>query len=706
VFFMNSDRQRGFSGLLTVKATLALIVGVLAALVLIACGIAGNDAWRSYAAAMRVAEVNAITDQLLKGLESIQLERGQTNTALQAPAAATAQVNEVIQQRRSQGDAVLSPALAQMTATANAEGKKLIGEVEQAYERTRQLRKNADGAVRLPKEQRDAALLKSWYPTVSGLLTAIQSLWTSASREISKEDPIVGQLTMVKQAAFQMREYAGRERAVHAGNISAGRVLSAEQQRDVATWRGQVQSNWQTIRDLSAGAATPLTTAVSAAQQGYFGNFQAQTEAVYKAGAAGSSYPIGVQQWYDASNPALELIVRIKDAAVEVTNSHAAAKAAAARLQLILVSLVTLLGIGVSIASVWILSRRVIGPLTAMTAAMQRLAGGDLSIDVPALGRGDEVGAMARSVAVFRDNAVKAEELAREQRAEQQRKEQRQHAMESLTKGFDRNATSVLDAVATSIVEMRATAEKMASVAAANTSKASAVASGARETSSNVQTVAAATEQLSASVGEINRQVTQSAAIAAKAVREAEGTNAEIQGLAAMAQRIGDIVELINSIAAQTNLLALNATIEAARAGESGRGFAVVAAEVKSLAHQTSKATEEIAAQIAAIQGATQKSVVSIEAIGKTIGEISEIATTIASAIEQQGAATREIARNVQQAAAGTQEVSSNVGGVTEGAAATGAAASEVEAAAGNLSQQSQQLREQVDAFLGQVRAA
>ncbi|MBN8510073.1 MAG: hypothetical protein J0L57_15855, partial [Burkholderiales bacterium] len=169
--------------------------------------------------------------------------------------------------------------------------------------------------------------------------------------------------------------------------------------------------------------------------------------------------------------------------------------------------------------------------------------------------RGDEVGAMARSVAVFRDNAVKAEGLAAEQRAEQQKKEHRQHAMETLTKGFDHNATSVLEAVAASIVEMRATAEKMATIAAENTSKASAVASGARETSSNVQTVAAATEQLSASVSEINRQVTQSAAIAAKAVREAEGTNAEIQGLATMAQRIGDIVELINSIAAQTNLL-------------------------------------------------------------------------------------------------------------------------------------------------------
>ncbi|MEH2533789.1 methyl-accepting chemotaxis protein [Bradyrhizobium sp. AZCC 1588] len=702
---MHSKRE-ALSGTFTVKTTLAVIVGVLAVLVLISCAITGADAWRSYTAAVRVAEVNANADHLLKGLENIQLERGQTNTALQAPAPANAQTGEVIQKRRSQGDAVLAPALRQIAATATPEGKKLIADVEQAYERVRQLRRSADSALQIPKEQRDAELLKSWYPAVSDLLTRIQSLWTIASREISREDAIVGELTMVKQSAFLMREYAGRERAVHAGNISAGRALSTEQQRDIANWRGQVQSNWQTIRDLTAGAASPLVSAVAAAEQNFLGNFKVQTDTIYKAGIAGAGYSMTVQQWYDASNPALESIVRIKDAAVEVTNVHAAAKAAAARTQLIIVALVTLLGIVVGMGSIWVLSRRVICPLTAMTAAMQRLAGGDLSIDIPALARADEVGEMARSVAVFRDNAVRANALATEQRAEQQKKEQRQQVMETLTSGFDQSASRVLDAVATSIVEMRATAERMAAVATENTNKASAVASGARETSSNVQTVATATEELSASVTEISRQVSQSAAIAAKAVEEAQGTNAEIQGLAAMAQRIGDIVKLINNIASQTNLLALNATIEAARAGDSGRGFAVVAAEVKSLAEQTSKATEEIASQISAIQGATQKSVVSIEAIGKTIGEISEIATTIASAIEQQGAATQEIARNVQQAAAGTQEVSANVGGVTEGAAATGAAASQVETAAGNLSRQSQQLREQVDAFLGQVRAA
>jgi len=230
------SKHEALSGI-TVKTTLSVIVAVLAALVLISCAIAGKDAWRSYTAAARVAEVNAHADQLLKGLESIQLERGQTNTALQAPVAASGETRDLIQKRRSQGDAALGPALQQIAGSATAEGKKLIAEVEQAYERVKQLRRNADSALQSAKEQRDAELLKSWYPTVSDLLTRIQSLWTVASREISKEDAIVGELTMIKQSAFLMREYAGRERAVHAGNISAGRALSGEQQRDIAGWR-------------------------------------------------------------------------------------------------------------------------------------------------------------------------------------------------------------------------------------------------------------------------------------------------------------------------------------------------------------------------------------------------------------------------------------------------------------------------------------
>ena len=699
---MTTGRSRGLS----LKATLAMVVSTLAILVLIACGIAGADAWRGYVGAGRVAEVNANTDLLLKGLESIQLERGQTNTALQAPAPVTAEVRNVIAKRRADGDPLLSNALDRIATSGIADSDRLIADVRQAYDRVKQARQRADAALQLPKEQRDAELLKSWYPALSDLLAKIQNLWTAASREVSKEDAIVGQLTTVKQSAIVMREYAGRERAMHAANLSANRPLSAEQQRDIANWRGYVQSAWQIIRDISAGGAPKLVAAVAAAERGFVQNLQTHIEAITKAGVAGAPYPMSVQQWFEVSNPALELIVRIKDAAVEVTTEHAAAKASTTEIRLILVIALTAIGIAISAFSIWVVSRRVARPLLAMTSAMRRLAGGDSSIDVPALSRNDEIGEMARSVEVFRDNAIKADAVQADQEAEHQKKERRQQTIDTLTGGFDLQATSVLETVASSIAEMRVTAAKMSAVATENTSKSSAVAAAAHDTSINVQTVAAATEQLSASVAEIGRQVTHSANIAAKAVEEAGQTNADVQSLATMTGKIGDVMKLINDIASQTNLLALNATIEAARAGEAGKGFAVVASEVKTLANQTSKATEEISSQITAIQGATHKSVEAIAGIGKTIGEISHVAAAISAAVEQQRAATQAIARNVQQAATGTQEVSDNVVGVTQAASETGEAATQVEAAASTLSTESQRLREHVGAFLAQVRAA
>jgi hypothetical protein len=260
---MTTDLMTGRSRGLSLKATLAAVVATLAILVLLACGIAGVEAWHGYVGAGRVAEVNANTDLLLKGLESIQLERGQTNTALQGPTPVTAQVKDLIAKRRADCDPSLSKALDQLTASGISGGDRLIADVRQAYDRVKQARQGADTALQVPKDQRDAALLKSWYPVVSDLLAKIQTLWAAASGEVSKEDAIVGQLTTIKQNAIQMREYAGRERAMHAANLSANRPLSAEQQREIANWRGYVQSAWQTIRDVSAGGAPRLLAAVA-----------------------------------------------------------------------------------------------------------------------------------------------------------------------------------------------------------------------------------------------------------------------------------------------------------------------------------------------------------------------------------------------------------------------------------------------------------
>ena len=345
-------------------------------------------------------------------------------------------------------------------------------------------------------------------------------------------------------------------------------------------------------------------------------------------------------------------------------------------------------------------------PIVRTTDTMGRLAKHDLTVEIEGADRKDEVGSMARAVQVFKDSMIEGDRLAAEQKAEQVKKEARAKAVEGYIGEFDKSVANVLEMVASASTELQSTAQSMSSTAEETSRQSTAVAAASEQASTNVQTVASAAEELSSSIAEISRQVSESTRIANQATEQANQTNQQIQGLAEAAQRIGDVVKLITDIAGQTNLLALNATIEAARAGDAGKGFAVVASEVKGLANQTAKATEEISAKIAEMQAATSTSVQAVQTIGQTIGRINEIATTIASAVEEQGAATKEIARNVQQASAGTNEVSSNISGVTKAAADTGAAASQVLGASGELSKQSETLRSQVDGFLAKIRAA
>jgi methyl-accepting chemotaxis protein len=357
-------------------------------------------------------------------------------------------------------------------------------------------------------------------------------------------------------------------------------------------------------------------------------------------------------------------------------------------------------------ALAWLIGGGIVKPVSGMTRAMRKLAGGDKSAEIPAKDAKDEIGEMAQAVQVFKESMIEADRLAAEQRTEQARKEERQKAIESYIGTFDRSVREALEGLASAATEMRATATSMSATAEETQRQAGTVASASEQTSANVQTVAASAEEMTSSISEIGRQVTQAAQTARKAVEDAQRTNGTVNTLAEAAQKIGQVVELIQDIASQTNLLALNATIEAARAGEAGKGFAVVASEVKSLANQTAKATEEIAAQIGSIQTVTDEAVTAIQGIGGTIGHISEISTTIASAVEEQGAATQEIARNTQEAARGTEQVSSNISGVNRAAGETGAAAAQVLASAEQLGRQSETLRADVNRFLEKIRAA
>jgi methyl-accepting chemotaxis protein len=349
----------------------------------------------------------------------------------------------------------------------------------------------------------------------------------------------------------------------------------------------------------------------------------------------------------------------------------------------------------------------IVRPINLLKTVMEAFARNDLKADVPGVDRRDELGEMARTVEIFKKNGLDKIRMEAEQKESEQRAVvQRKQDMIKLADQFEGAVGEIIETVSSASTELEASASTLTATAVRAQEVTTTVAAASEEASTNVQAVASATEEMASSVNEISRQVQESARMAAEAVDQARKTNDRVGELSKAAGRIGDVVELINTIAGQTNLLALNATIEAARAGEAGRGFAVVASEVKALAEQTAKATGEIGQQITGIQAATQDSVNAIKEISGTIERLSEISSTIAAAVEEQGAATQEISRNVQQAAQGTQQVSSNITDVQRGAGETGSASSQVLSAAQSLSRDSNRLKHEVSEFLNTVRAA
>ncbi len=693
----------------SIQTVLGVLIGVIGLLLIAVSLQTLLEAGRRYADSRRIAALSAITKPLLTAMIAARVERGTLangmlgdgpidDASLAVIADTRREVEENYRDALQGLGAVDVPGLADIGATLRA-----------THDAAAALRARADEAVRQPKLQRDATIVRDQPVVFQNWVNALLAASNFVEPAMMMADPTVDQLLSIKRAAWAIRlAAAGQIMSPTEGIVSSGRALTAADNLMFAEGRGRVLQAWDTLAAAAVRPDSPadIVAAIKHAEQAYLGFLNGEEKNYIETLNAGRKLDIGFSELQRRDTVAAVAVADVAKTALRVLRDHADAEMRRNRFILTLNAGLLVVAAGFVGAGILIVRWRIARPLLAMTGAMRRLAGHDLAVAIPGAGRGDEIGAMAGAVQVFRDSMLQADRLAEAQRAAQAQLEARTLRVEQLNRVFEESVRQALDTLASAANELTATAGSMSDIVTEATRQAAAVAAASDQASANVQTVSAATEQLSASIKEISRQIGQSSAVSGQAVNEAAETAATMRNLSDAAQKIGDVVQLISDIAGRTNLLALNATIEAARAGDAGKGFAVVASEVKSLATQTARATQDITTQVAAMQSSATASVEAITRIDKTISRMNEIVSAISAAVDEQSSATSEIARNVQNTASHTAKVSGNIGGLSRVVEQNGQAAMHVQGAAGELGRQSQTLRNQVDVFLAEIRAA
>jgi methyl-accepting chemotaxis protein len=693
---------------LTVSALLKAVILTTSFCIVTGVSLSASDSWSRVQQTNRIAAIADASANLFKAMHNLRTDQSTTVRLLNAEPPVGSDIDKYLRSLRDAEMPAMANALALLPSIEFPQHTTLVPELDRLFKHLTALQREFWDDVAKPKASRRATLVKDYYDATAGLLQTLDKLSAALAAAVNHQDATIDQLLAIKQTAWLLRNTAGEASLLVSKGLAAGSV-PADARLTYTKFVGGTEIAFRALELASSGMQLPaaLSAAVAAAKTAYFDQeYIGLRDRILAALIAGGKTELTADQWSPLTVGRMSTAVTVAESALEAAKDHTRIQHSEALRSLVLQLVLLAAALGLTIGAMTAVGRRVIKPLHNMRDAMLKVASGDLTVDTGYGERRDEIGALAGALETFKQQAADKIRIEQQERERNAGATARQQAVDAHVGEFESMVRQTLQQLGDASNQMRTTSSGLSAVSRQTNERVQIAEKASGEASMSVESVASASEELSASINDISQQAAHAAGIASRAVNQARETDGTVQGLAKSAGRIGEVVGLINTIAAQTNLLALNATIEAARAGEAGRGFAVVASEVKSLASQTAKATEEISEQIADIQKVAGEAIDAIKGIGSIIGEVNEVATAIAAAVQEQGAATQEITRSTQHAAQGTKNVSDNIMGVKTDADKSAAAAENVKQASETLETQSQQLGSQVTQFLGKIRAA